>query len=102
MVLAFAERLRADGFDAWVDQWEMGAGEDLVAQINDGLERCSAGLIFLSAATPASVWVGAEVSALIYRAIQGLRVIPILVEEDAPVPALLAPYLRRRVGEYEA
>jgi len=56
VVTAFAQRLRGDGFDAWVDKWEMDAGEDFVAQINDGLERCFAGLIFLSANTPASVW----------------------------------------------
>jgi hypothetical protein len=101
-VLAFAERLRGDGFDAWVDKWEMTGGENLVADISDGLQRCGAGLVFFSSSTPASLWVDAEVASLLYRAIQGLRVIPILLDDDAPVPALFAHYLRRHISEYEA
>ena len=38
VVRAFAERLRVDSFDAWVD-----SGQDLAARINDGPERCTAG-----------------------------------------------------------
>jgi hypothetical protein len=38
VIRAFAERLRVDSFDAWVD-----SGQDLAARINDGPERCTAG-----------------------------------------------------------
>jgi CHAT domain/TIR domain/AAA ATPase domain len=98
----FAARLRADGFEAWLDKWEMSTGDDFVAKINDGLARCSAGLVFFSSSTPESIWVNAEISTLIYRAVQGLRVIPILLDDQARVPPLLEPYLRRHVSEYEA
>ena len=101
-VLAFAQRLAADGIDAWVDQWEIDSGQDLVARINDGLARCTAGLIFFSRNTPQSRWVDTEVGALTYRAVQGLRVIPVLLDADAAVPPLLAHYLRRSAAEYDA
>ena len=101
-VLAFAERLRADGFDAWVDRWEIAGGDDFVAQINDGLRQATAGLIFFSHRTDASLWVRAEVNYLIRQAVQGLRLIPVMIDGDAPVPPLLETYHRRGVGEYEA
>jgi len=101
-VLDFARRLERDGLEAWVDRWEIDNGDDLVARLNDGLDRCTAGLVFFSRHTPRSVWVDTEVSALTYRAVHGLRVVPVLLEADAPVPPLLAHYVRRSVGEYEA
>jgi hypothetical protein len=101
-VKEFAERLRVDGIDAWVDGWEIGSGDDLVARINEGLARASAGLVFFSRHTAKSVWVNAEISALTYRAVQGLEVIPVLLDDDAELPPLLEHVLRRSVEEYEA
>ena len=101
-VVAFAERLRRDGFDAWVDGMEIGGGEDLVEKINDGLDRATAGLIFFSRHVEKALWVRPEINYLAHQAVQGLRVIPVMIDEDAPVPPLLAAYLRRRIGEYEA
>jgi hypothetical protein len=34
-VLPFAEGLRADGIDAWVDRWEIRPGDSLVQKIFD-------------------------------------------------------------------
>ncbi|MGH3614291.1 MAG: TIR domain-containing protein [Pseudonocardia sp.] len=101
-VKEFAERLRLDGIEAWVDGWEIDSGDDLVARINDGLDRCTAGLIFFSRNTPRSRWVSAEISALTERAVHGLRVIPVLLDHDADLPPLLEHYLRRAIDEYEA
>src|SRR5215470_12159666 len=102
VVAQFAERLRADGIDAWLDVWEMSAGDNLVAKINDGLARCTAGLIFFSANTSGSEWVTAEANTLIHQAVRGLRVIPVMLDDQAVVPALLEPYIRQPVQEYEA
>ena len=101
-VLAFADRLRLDGFEAWVDGMEIGGGDDLVEKINQGLSRAAAGLIFFSHHVPAALWTRPEVNYLTHQAVQGLRVIPVMIDVDAPVPPLLAAYLRRRISEYEA
>ena len=42
------QKLREAGIDAWVDEWEILAGQDFVAQINRGLDECDVGLVFLS------------------------------------------------------
>lgn len=102
VVARFAGRLRADGIDAWLDVWEMSAGDNLVTKINEGLARSTAGLIFFSEHTGGSMWVNAEVSTLIYRAVQGLRVIPVILDDQAIVPPLLEPYIRQPIEDYEA
>ncbi len=40
-VLDFAARLRAKGIDAWVDKWEMHAGDKLIDKIfEEGIKEC--------------------------------------------------------------
>ncbi|WP_370963094.1 tetratricopeptide repeat protein [Amycolatopsis sp. cg9] len=101
-VLAFAARLRADGFDAWVDGMEIGGGDDLVEKINDGLGRATAGLIFFSRHIDQALWARSEINYLTHQAVQGLRVIPVMIDDDASVPPLLTAYLRRPIEAYEA
>lgn len=101
-VLAFAERLSRDGFTPWVDRMEIHGGDDFVAKINEGLQKTVAGLIFFSRHVNRSVWVRAEVNFLMHQAVQGMRVIPVMIDWDAPVPPLLAAYIRRGIGDYEA
>ena len=82
-----ARRLRERGIDAWLDIWEVAAGDDVVAQINEGLGVCQAVLIFFSRQTASGAWVTAEISAAIARMIEdGVRVIPVLIDDDAPIP----------------
>jgi tetratricopeptide (TPR) repeat protein len=96
-VQEIAVKLRAAGIDAWVDAWEIGSGDDIVARINEGLETYDVGLLFLSKASLTSGWVNAEISTLIYGMIEeGKRVIPVMIEADAPIPPLLRP--RARLG----
>jgi tetratricopeptide (TPR) repeat protein len=96
-VKEIAARLRSAGIDAWVDEWEIALGDDLVAKINQGLAEYDVGLLFLSKASMGSGWVTAEVSTLIHQMIvEGRSVIPVMLELDAPVPPLLKP--RARVG----
>jgi hypothetical protein len=102
-VEAFAGRLRERGIDAWYDAWEISPGDDLVAKINEGLATCDWGLIFFSRHTLGSKWVSAEVSTLIYRMITaGQPVIPVIIDEDADIPALLRPRARRSIEDFDA
>jgi hypothetical protein len=105
LVEAFAARLRHDGIDAWLDKWEIGPGDDVVKSIERGLDGCQVGLVFLSSTAEAGgMWMGAEVSVLTYDRLEGHlgRVIPVLLDERAPVPALLRPLDRRSIEDYEA
>ena len=43
-----ARELRARGIDAWLDKWEIGPGDDIVASINAGLDAADAGIIVFS------------------------------------------------------
>ena len=98
-----ARRLRERGIDAWLDIWEVAAGDDVVARINEGLGVCQAVLIFFSRQTASGAWVTAEISAAIARMIEdGVRVIPVLIDDDAPIPALLRPRARRGIEEFDA
>lgn len=96
-VKEIAAKLAAAGIDPWVDQWEIAPGDDIVARINEGLAAYDVGLLFLSKTSLESGWVSAEVSTLIYQMIEdGKRVIPVMIDADAPVPPLLRP--RARLG----
>lgn len=47
-VIEFATRLRTNGVDAWVDQWEMNPGDSLVDKIfAEGLGGCQAMVVVL-------------------------------------------------------
>ena len=102
-VREFARRLLEEqGIDAWFDAWEILPGDDFVARINEGLADCDAGLIFFSHAAAKSAWVTAETSTLIHQMItEGRRLIPVLLESDAPIPPLLQPRLHRSVEEFD-
>ena len=89
-VMEVFRKLREAGIDAWVDEWEILAGQDFVAQINRGLDECDVGLVFLSQASMAGKWQQAEIAALTTMAVEeGKPLIPVLLDQDTPVPALL-------------
>jgi hypothetical protein len=102
-VEALAKALRERGFETWLDKWELASGDDLVAKINAALADADAGLIVYSAAAADSIWVAAESNYLIWAAIEeGKPLIPVMLEDDAPVPALIRPRLRRGIDEIDA
>lgn len=48
-VVEFARRLRENGVDAWLDQWEMKPGDSLVDKIfEEGLKEARAVIVVLS------------------------------------------------------
>ena len=102
-VEALALALRERGIEAWFDGWEIGPGDDIVAKINGGLEEAAAGVVVFSRHSRDSRWVEAETSYLTYaRIVEGKALIPVVVGDDAYVPPLLRPLVRRGIAEIEA
>jgi len=105
VVEAFAERLRARGVDAWLDVWEVGAGDDVVARMDEGVDRCEAALVFLSRAWFDGDWVIDEYTSLALRRVEDrIRVIPVIVDdvEVKRLPARLRKLARRCVEDFDA
>ncbi|MGZ8347811.1 MAG: TIR domain-containing protein, partial [Allosphingosinicella sp.] len=103
-VEALAEALRARGIDVWLDKWEIGAGDDIVAKINEGLDKAGCGIIVFSKQSWESLWVRAEASYLQYaRVEEGKVLIPVVVGSDRLwLPPLLRPLARRGIDEVDA
>jgi len=58
-VEALALALRERGIEPWLDKWEIGPGDDIVASINAGLDEAQAGIIVFSPHSRESRWVEA-------------------------------------------
>ncbi|MFO0033374.1 MAG: CHAT domain-containing protein, partial [Cyanobacteriota bacterium] len=102
-VEALACYLRQQGIDAWLDKWEIGPSDDIIAKINAGLEHADAGVIVFSAQSLQSRWVEAEVSSLTYERIQtGQPLIPVQVGDQAYIPPLLRPLCRLSIDDHQA
>ncbi|MGH3980018.1 MAG: TIR domain-containing protein [Pseudonocardiaceae bacterium] len=104
VVEEFAERLRQDGFDAWYDGWEITPGDDIVAKMDQGVDRCGAGLIFVSRAWFEGSWTQDEYTSLAFRRVEDdIRLVPVMVEDVGDLlPARLRKLARRSVEDYEA
>ena len=98
-VIPFAEQLRANGIDAWVDEWEMLDGDSLVT-IFDGIDEASAVIVVLSAVSITKRWVAEELDAAVVKRInEGSKLIPIVLDNLDPKTEVPAPlrHLRLRV-----
>ncbi|MCC9054413.1 toll/interleukin-1 receptor domain-containing protein [Microbacterium sp. F2E] len=89
-VIEFATKLRAAGVDAWVDAWEIRAGDSLVRRIfSQGIDEADVFIVVLSETSVTKPWVLEELDAAVIRRIQGgTRLIPVLID-DVDVPAAL-------------
>lgn len=89
-VIQFAERLRSNGIDAWVDKWEIKVGDSLVKKIFDeGLGAAQAVIVVLSRNSVQKPWVREELDhAVVSKISEGTRIIP-LVLDDCEVPHAL-------------
>ncbi|MEJ8846112.1 tetratricopeptide repeat protein [Variovorax rhizosphaerae] len=98
----FARRLRERGIDAWLDKWEIRPGDDFVQRINEGLTDYDVGLVFFSSEPWPGKWFDAEVSTLtLFQVEEGRRLIPVMVDAQAPLPPLLKRYARRSVDDFD-
>lgn len=89
-VLPFAEKLRAAGINAWVDQWEMLPGDSVIEKIwEEGLKACDAFVVVLSEESLSSRWVQEELNSGFVKRIQDrTRLIPVRLD-NAKVPEVL-------------
>lgn len=89
-VREFAERLRAKGVAAWVDEWEILPGDKLIDKIfEQGIGQCDAFIIVLSLNSVKKPWVVEELdAALVKRIEQQTKIIPIRID-DCEVPITL-------------
>lgn len=105
-VLPLAERLRQDGVDAWLDYWEILAGESLTQKIFDeGIKDCEAFVIVLSPVSVTKRWVREELdAAFALRIERSTRLIAVRLDE-CEVPVVLKSRLwidMQRQGDNEA
>lgn len=99
-VVQFAERLRANGVDAWLDQWEMKPGDSLVDKIfEEGLRQAQAVIVVLSNTSVQKPWVREELNtSVVNKIIRGTRLIPVVIDE-CEVPESLRSTLWQRVDD---
>ncbi|MBV9160065.1 MAG: CHAT domain-containing protein [Pseudonocardiales bacterium] len=104
VVEEFAEQLRRDGIDAWYDGWEIAPGDDIVAKMDEGVDRCGAGLLFVSHAWFEGPWVQDEYTSLAFRKVEDdIRLVPVLLDDVADsLPTRLRKLARRSVEDYAA
>lgn len=97
-VVDFAQRLRANGVDAWLDQWEMKPGDSLVDKIfEEGLKDARAVIIVLSSISVQKPWVREELNAsVVSRISRGTKLIPVVIDE-CEVPESLQSTVRQKI-----
>lgn len=81
-VVDFARKLRENGVDVWLDQWEMKPGDSLVDKIfEEGLKEARAVIIVLSATSVQKPWVREELNASVVSRIgRGTKLIPVVID----------------------
>lgn len=86
-VLEFATQLRECGIDAWVDEWEMVAGDSLIRKIFcEGIQNADAFIIILSKNSVSKKWIKEELDLAVIKKIEeGSRVVPIIID-DCEIP----------------
>jgi len=86
-VVKFAEKLREDGIDAWLDIWEISPGDSLVDKIFDkGLGQSDIVIMIISKYSVEKKWVKEELDSAVYNKIQGqCKIIPVIID-DCDVP----------------
>ena len=87
------KRFLGEGGDieCWLDAFEIGFGQNIVARIQDGLAKSDFLLLFLSRTSLKSRWVEEEWTAAYWSQVNSgtTRLIPVLIG-DCDLPAMLA------------
>jgi hypothetical protein len=111
----FVERLATDlrtreGIDAWVDKWEILAGDSIQAKIEEGLTNAGVFLLVLSPESVNSNWVSREREIWLNRQIDeerrakeekrtpSLHLIPVLYK-NCEKPAFISPLLHVSIND---
>ena len=99
----FAKRLRANGVDAWYDDWELRPGDSLVDRIfKHGLDNADVFVVVLSANSIDSKWVKEELNNAAIRKIEGLcKIVPVVLD-GVEVPAVLRDTLYQEIADCDS
>lgn len=62
-----AKRLKADGLRVWFDEWEIEAGDSILAKIEEGLEHSRVLVLCMSAHAFGSDWAQLEAGTFRFR-----------------------------------
>ena len=92
-VLKLAHRLRNDGIDVWIDDWEIKAGDSIVEKVNNALIESYFLLIVLSENSLKSNWVSKEMNVGLMRQLSSnnVMILPVLLElRSSDLPPLFA------------
>jgi hypothetical protein len=74
-------RVEAAGYDVWLDEHDLLAGDPLAEQIGEALKRAKVVLVVVSKASVASRWLRYELNIATQRMIKGeCRVIPVVID----------------------
>lgn len=89
-VRSFARDLRANGVDAWFDEWEILPGDSLVDKLfEEGIGLADAVIVVLSKHSVQSAWVREELNASVVRRVSDqCKLIPVIID-DCGVPEAL-------------
>ena len=66
-----AADLQENGIETWWDGWEIGAGDSIVAKINEGLSGCTHFIVLLTPDSIDKPWVQTEMDAGFVRRVSG-------------------------------
>jgi hypothetical protein len=93
VVRAVAERLRADKVRVWFDEWEIKAGDNIPAKIEEGLEHSRVLVLCMSENAFGSDWAQLEAGTFRFRdpLNKERRFIPMRLDE-APIKGSLAQF----------
>jgi hypothetical protein len=99
-VLRFAERLREQGVDVWLDRWEMLPGDSLIEKIFDeGIRNAVAIIVVISKYSAQKKWIREELNAsLVKRINDGSLLIPVVLD-DVEVPEPLKATLWEPISD---
>ncbi len=88
----FEKRIRAEGYDTWLDEKEIEIGDPLAARISEGVRDAKVVVVIVSAASLASKWLRYELDIATERMFSGhCRVLPVLIADVEVPPELAGP-----------
>lgn len=80
-VLVLAKKLKDDGIDVWIDDWELDVGDSIVKKISEGLQKSSFLIVVLSKYSIKSEWVLRELNSTLMRQLgrDHIVILPVLL-----------------------
>lgn len=89
--VALADDIRSAGHQVWLDDWEIGIGDSIVAKMNEGLGGAAYLVLCYSKAGSEAPWMGREWLSALARQMNGsgVKVLPVILTGGSP-PAILA------------